>query len=103
LLIVSPNLTTNVTPLNNSFQIVNQQISFAWSVPTDSGSVLSPISYIFETANNSAFTSAETTTVTVANYQKTFTTTGDYYWRVKAKDQAGNTGGYSTSFKFTIN
>jgi hypothetical protein len=100
---VNPNQPTNVSPLNNSLQINNQQISFTWSIPTDSGSVLSPISYIFETANNSTFTSAEATTVTTTNYQKTFTNSGDYYWRVKAKDQAGNVGTYCPSFKFTVN
>jgi hypothetical protein len=100
---VVPNVATNTLPLNNSLQTINQEINFTWSAPSDSGIVLSPISYVFETANNSAFNSAEITTRSVSNYQKTFTTAGDYYWRVKSKDQAGNFGAYSTTFKFTIN
>lgn len=100
---VLPNQPSNVTPLNNSTQIINQPITFNWSIPADSGVVQSPLIYTIEFSNTLAFTTVIlSSNVSVNSFQQTFTASGDYYWRIIAKDQAGNTGVSSSPFKFTI-
>jgi hypothetical protein len=101
---VLPNQPTNQLPANNSIQIVNQQLNFSWSIPSDSGTVQSPITYTIEFSNTVSFSSIlESSNVTSNTYQQSFSSVGDYYWRVKAKDKAGNIGISSSPFKFTIN
>lgn len=101
---VLPNQPTNSLPTNNSTQISGQTITFTWSIPADSGIITSPISYTIQFSNSLAFTSIiQSSDVTSNTFQQIFNTAGDYYWRVIAKDQAGNVGISSTPFKFTIN
>jgi hypothetical protein len=101
---VNPNQPSNSLPANNSTQTSGQSVNFSWTIPSDSGIVQSPIYYTIEFSNSSSFsTIIQSTDVTVNNFQQTFNTAGDYYWRVTAKDQAGNVGLSSTIFKLTIN
>ena len=101
---ITPNVPQVTSPVNNSSQTANQAISFNWIAGTDSGVVQSPISYVIEFSNSSGFGSLiHTSTVTTNTFQKSFSTTGEYYWRVKAVDAAINTSLYSQVFKFTIN
>lgn len=101
---LTPNQPTNSLPANNSTQTINQQITFSWSSTPDSGTIQSPITYQIEIANDSNFTSIiQTATTSNTSLQRSFTTTSDYYWRVKAIDQAGNNSITSNAFKFTIN
>lgn len=101
---VNPNQPSNSLPANNSTQTSGQSVNFSWTIPSDSGIVQSPIYYTIEFSNSSSFsTITQSTDVTVNNFQQTFNTAGDYYWRVTAKDQAGNVGLSSTIFKLTIN
>ena len=44
----------------------------------------------------------QTSTVGTISFEQAFQSTGIYYWRVIAKDAAGNTGVSSNHFKFTI-
>jgi hypothetical protein len=101
---VLPNQPQNSLPAHNSTQIINQNVNFSWTIPADSGTVQSTISYVIEIASDTAFTNIlQTSNATGTTFQQTFTSTGDYYWRVRAKDAAGNIGTNSSYFKFTIN
>jgi len=101
---VTPNQPTNSLPTNNSTQTINQLITFSWSSTPDSGTIQSPITYQIEIANDSNFTSIiQTATTSNTSLQRSFSATSDYYWRVKAIDQAGNNSITSSAFKFTIN
>lgn len=101
---ITPNVPQITAPVNNSTQIINQAISFNWNTGADTGAVQSPISYTIEFSNSSTFGSLlHSSIVTTNTYQKSFASSGDYYWRVKAVDAAANASLYSTVFKFTIN
>lgn len=101
---ITPNVPQIISPVNNSTQAANQPISFNWNTGTDSGTVQSPVSYIIEFSNSSSFASMiHVSTITTNTYQKSFSNSGDYYWRVKAVDAATNNSIYSSVFKFTIN
>lgn len=99
-----PNTPQLTTPNNNSSTAVNQTVSFSWTMASDSGTIQSPISYVIEFSNSSSFSSViQTTDVSTTAFQQTFTVSGDYYWRVRAKDVAGNIGSNSNIFKFIVN
>lgn len=99
-----PNTPVNQLPANNSTQTINQQLNFSWTIPDDYGAIQSPITYTIEFANNVNFSPViQSSEVTQATFQSSFATAGEYYWRVRAKDKATNTGSYSSPFKFTIN
>lgn len=101
---VVPNQPLNTLPANNSTQVLNQSILFTWTVPADSGTIQSPITYIVEFATDAAFANIiQTGTTTTATFERTFTSVGDYYWRVRAKDAALNIGVNSASFRITVN
>ncbi|WP_146193514.1 hypothetical protein [Flavobacterium sediminis] len=101
---VNPNQPQNSLPANSSTQTVNQTISFSWTIPADSGTIQSAISYVIEIASDSAFTNIlQSSNVSGTTFSQSFTSTGDYYWRVTAKDAAGNTGTPSSYFTFTVN
>jgi hypothetical protein len=101
---VIPNQPQNGTPANNSVQIINQPITFNWTIAMDSGAVQSPISYKIEFANDLNFTTiSQISNTNSPTFQQTFSTAGTFYWRVKAVDQAANTSIASAPFKFTIN
>jgi hypothetical protein len=100
----SPNQPKNTMPTDNSTQMVNKPINYAWSIDTDTGTVKSPISYIIEFSNNVNFNPlTQTLYSNTLTLQQTFSNTGVYYWRVRAIDAAGNIGTNSTSFKITVN
>jgi hypothetical protein len=99
-----PNQPKNTLPADNSTQSLNTSVSFFWSIPADIGSAKSPVSYIVEFASDADFnTIIEPQNSNSTTLQKTFTTAGIYYWRVRAIDGAGNIGTNSTGFKFTVN
>ena len=101
---VVPNLPQNSLPANNSIQLANQALTFNWSSSTGAGTIQSPITYTIEFSNSATFASLIQTSNSVTNtFQQTFTASGDYYWRIKAIDAAGNNSSYSSPFKFTIN
>lgn len=100
---VNPNQPLNAAPTTNSTQVKAQLITFTWSMPADSGTIQSTISYIIEFSNDSSFSTILQTSNSVTNsFQQAFQTDGNYFWRVRAKDQAGNISSYSNYFKFTI-
>lgn len=100
----TPNQPQLGLPANNSVQIINQPIMFNWSTAADSGVVQSPLSYQIEFSNTNTFSVLlQSSYINTNSYQQTFTSVGDYYWRVKTFDSAGNTSALSAVFKFTIN
>lgn len=99
-----PNQPQNTLPANNLTATQNQMLTFNWTMPTDSGVINSPISYTIEFATENAFTNIiQTASVGTTSFQRSFTADGDYYWRVKAVDQAGNIGAYGAVYKITVN
>jgi uncharacterized protein YegP (UPF0339 family) len=101
----NPNTSTNTLPVNNNAtQTVNQSINFSWAIPPDVGTIQSSISYTIEFSNDINFTSIlQSSDSNTTSFQQSFSTAGEYYWRIKAKDLAGNSGLYSAPFKFTVN
>jgi hypothetical protein len=99
-----PNRPVNGLPVNNSIQTINQTINFNWSIATDSGVIQSLISYRIEISNDVNFTTIlQASNISANSFQQLFNSTGEYYWRVRAIDAAGNNGPFSNAFKFTIN
>ncbi|NHN27411.1 hypothetical protein FIA58_017155 [Flavobacterium jejuense] len=101
---VVPNQPQNNQPANNTSQTINQTVSFSWTIPLDSGIIQSAISYEIQIASDINFTTIiQSSPVSVTSFQQSFTAAGIYYWRVRAKDAALNTGAYSSGYKLTIN
>lgn len=100
----NPNQPQNNLPATNSIQIINQPINFTWTSLTDPGTIQSPVSYFIEFSNDASFaTIMQTSASATTSFSQSFTQAGIYYWRVRIKDEAGNSSTNSTSFKFTIN
>ncbi len=98
-----PNASQNITPADGSTQNDGEPIEFTWTVPSDTGTIHSPISYSIEFSNTVGFNSIiRTSPSTDAAKEETITIPGDYYWRVKTTDGALNSSTYSTPFKFII-
>jgi hypothetical protein len=102
---ISPNQPQNNLPANNSLTLTaNQAITFSWTLIADTGVIQSPISYTVEFSNTNTFsTIIRTINSSTTSSLQTFTSTGDYYWRVKAIDSAGNNSAFTTPFMFKIN
>ncbi|MBD3639224.1 MAG: hypothetical protein HUJ25_17845 [Crocinitomicaceae bacterium] len=64
-------------------------VVFYWSSGVDPGTINSPLSYKLELDNDPAFSSFSEYTTTVDSLQLILST-GTYYWRVYAIDEAGN-------------
>lgn len=98
-----PGFVPTSTPPDNGTPIVaNTSISFTWVSPSDSGAVMSPITYVIQFSNDNFSTTFQSTDVTQTSFPQSFNTAGIYYWRVIAKDKAGNTSVPSVIRKFTI-
>lgn len=100
----NPNQPQLTLPNTNSTQTANQVINFSWNSSSDSGVIQSAISYVLEISSTNTFTSLlQSNNVSNTSTQLTFSNIGDYYWRVKAVDAAGNSSSYSSVYKFTVN
>lgn len=100
----NPNQPQLTLPNNNSNQTSNQVINFGWNASTDSGTIQSAITYVMEISSTNTFSSIlQTNNVSNTSTQLTFSNVGDYYWRIKAVDAAGNSSSYSSVYKFTVN
>lgn len=99
-----PNQPQLGLPANNSTQLINQPLTFNWLTAADSGTIQSALSYVIEFSNTNTFaTITQSSNASTNSLQQTFTSVGEYYWRVKTLDAAGNVSSYSSVFKFTIN
>lgn len=100
---VVPNVPQNSVPATNATITNNVSTAFTWISPTDTGTVQSPLLYTIEFSTTNTFTTLLfTTNNSSTSYQYTFTVIGDYYWRIKTSDSAGNISAYSSPFKVTV-
>lgn len=100
---VVPGVPVNSLPAVNAVITNNVSTTFTWVSPTDTGTVQSPLLYTIEFSTTNTFTTLfYTTNNATTSYQRIFTTIGDYYWRIKTTDAAGNVSAYSAPFKFTV-
>lgn len=98
-----PGLSQNSLPLNNANVTVNTSVNFQWNAPSNIGPVNAPLKYNIQIASDSGFNSIlQTADLTTATYSYSFSSTGTYYWRVKAIDTANNEGNYNSGFKVTV-
>lgn len=98
---VEPNTPALNTPNDNSTNPA--LVTFNWSNGTDTGNIQSSIINTIEIASDINFNTILLSNNTQNNtYQYTFSSTGDYYWRVKAYDSAGNESDNSITRTLTI-
>lgn len=99
----APNPPQNAQPADESFEDAGIEVTLEWNTPPDVGVVTSAMTYIIQIATNESFGNVVLTDESpVETYDYTFTSEGDYYWRVKSVDAAGNESSYSTPFLITI-
>jgi hypothetical protein len=100
---VVPNLPQNSLPANNATVTNNVSTTYTWISPTDTGVVQSPLLHTIEFSTSNTFsTILFKTDNATTSYKHTFTVIGDYYWRIKTTDTAGNVTAYSAPFKFSV-
>lgn len=98
-----PNQPQNVSPANDIILNDGAIVNFSWNAPTDTGAVTSPIQFTIQIATDQNFNNIiQTDNTSVSSYQYTFNTVGNYYWRIKSKDLAGNESSQSSYFKIVI-
>jgi hypothetical protein len=87
-----------VSPENNALENT-PTITFTWSQPGPG------LRYNIQIDDEASFTSPyvyENTDVVENSFTYTSKKSNQYYWRVRARDNAGNLGSWSESFKLTI-
>jgi len=90
----TPNQPSLVSPTDMA--TTTSTVNFNWINGTDTGNVQSQIINTIEIASDIDFNSIITTDTTENNsYQYIFSSTGIYYWRIKAIDAAGNDSDFS--------
>jgi hypothetical protein len=98
-----PNQPQNVSPANDVILNDGTIVNFSWNAPTDTGPVTSSVQFTIQIATDQNFNNIiQTDNTSVSSYQYTFNTVGNYYWRVKSKDLAGNESVQSSFFKIVI-
>ncbi|PKV50601.1 hypothetical protein ATE84_2663 [Aquimarina sp. MAR_2010_214] len=96
-----PNQPTLASPNNDAKG--SSPITFTWNIASDTGEVQSTLSSIIEVAKDNGFTNIIETVPTSSTSQAiTFSNKGDYYWRVKIIDKAGNSSTFSEVRKITV-
>ena len=97
----APNVPALMTPEDNA--ISGDTVTFVWEVADDLGVISSPTKSILQLAKNAEFTDGVIEFETSDNEREyIFPDNGDYYWRVKTLDEAGNQSEYSDNKKITI-
>jgi len=98
---VNPTNAVLLSPANNA-NVSAGLVGFSWQLPSDLGTVQSPLIGTLQISTNATFTSLLTpmdVTGSSANYNLA---NGTYYWRIRMKDEAGNLGPVPTSYR-TLN
>ncbi len=96
-----PNQPALTAPANEAR--VSTTVTFTWNTGSDTGEVQSPISSVLEIATDQGFSNiVETVTTDQLSQQLDFADIGDYFWRVRANDQAGNQGTVSEARQITV-
>jgi hypothetical protein len=86
-----------LTPENGKM-LNTSTVRFSWTIPDDLSGIES---YTLVIDNDEDFSSSSSFLVTV-NYKEVTLTDERYYWKVRAKDRAGNVGDYSVVFTFLL-
>ena len=95
---VAPLAATPNNPIDNASQ-TDGKVVFNWTRPTDSGTPLYDSLFLYSDPG------LTTLIQKVSGAGQTYSDSlspGDYYWRIRATDRAGNIGTFSTSRKLTI-
>jgi len=96
-----PNQPILATPENDS--TVFGSVDFIWNLGIDTGEVQSLIESVIEISSDENFGTIISISVSDDDtYQYTFDSVGQYYWRVKAIDEAGNEGVFSNVNTLTV-
>lgn len=97
----NPNDVSLTSPAD-AFNNLDDTVVFKWSSGVDPGTVNSPLTYEFELANNAGFSSPAIYNPTADSLQLILSS-GTHYWRVYAKDEAGNqSANYSSEYSIVI-
>jgi hypothetical protein len=100
---VQPNQPNLSLPANEA-SLTGLTVNFNWTIISDVGNIQSPIHYELYISNTLDFSNILYTFQTSEQLKThVFGTSGVYYWKVRAVDEAGNYGTYSQIRKFTIN
>lgn len=99
-----PNTPVSTNPADNASETISTEVIFVWDNGTDTGTIQSPVTSTLEIASDIGFnTIVQTYPVSNNTQGHTFTAAGDYFWRIKNADEAGNESGYSATRKVVIN
>ncbi len=96
-----PNEASLISP-NNMASISQGTITFLWGNGTDPGTVNSPVTSILEITTDASFTLIDQTVSIQGNTSDVNLAAGNYYWRVRNVDEAGNTGVVSVTNELTV-
>ncbi|MFA5858223.1 MAG: FlgD immunoglobulin-like domain containing protein [Elusimicrobiota bacterium] len=97
---VPPAVPTLTSPANSA-ALTSNSVAFDWTDVTDP----SGVSYELQVAKETAFTTIEISKVDIATSAYTAASgpgNGTHYWRVRAKDGAGNYSAWAAGFSFSI-
>lgn len=101
--VTQPGLPSLVSPVNNLIWAANNNLIFEWENYTDVDSFESEIRATIQVATDTNFNNLVGFHYGPnESYQMPLPSSGDYYWRVMNRDEAGNFGPYTTYRKFTI-
>ncbi len=101
---VNPTTPVLITPLFEEEFVLADIIEFSWSFNEDPGSIDSTITSYYEIALDEDFNNLiESSTSFDTMFNRTFSDTGTYYWRVRGDDAAGNSGTFNSDGKFIVN
>ena len=87
-----PNRPTLSSP-NADASLTNRTVNFSWSLGTDTGEVTTPLRSTIQISSDQNFASGSiirSETIDDVSYEFTFTSGGEYYWRIIAVDAATN-------------
>jgi hypothetical protein len=100
----TPPPTPSLISPNNEASVL-APINFTWSNPQDLGSIQSPVTSHIQISSDPNFNTIldEGTTSDESYETSAITQVGTYFWRVRALDEAGNEGDYSSVREFYIN
>ena len=97
----NPNDVSLISPID-AFNNIDDTAVFYWTTGTDPGTVNSPLTFEFELSTDIGFSSPTIYNPTVDSLELILST-GTYYWRVYAKDEAGNqSANYSSEYSIVI-
>ncbi len=98
---VIPNTPILLSPNDN--ETSTSDVTFKWNLGVDQGNIHSPVTSVIEVSISSDFnTLFDSINVSNNEIDFSFSTTGVFYWRVKAFDEAGNISFYSNPRIITI-